>query len=86
MSDEITDDMKEAMARQVQDFFDRCETGISPVGDTEFEWSETGTGFGRFRFYVGMDHKVHCANECMSKEWIKRMLCHMVDECVLDEP
>lgn len=48
-------------------------------------WSEKGTGFGEFVFFM-RDGKVHCANECMSRESVKRILCTMVDQAVfLDE-
>lgn len=48
-------------------------------------WGVPDVGFGTFHFYNGKDGKVHCGNETMSKEFIKKVLCDMVDDCVLDD-
>ena len=49
-----------------------------------FQWSKAGRGFGEFAFYH-KDKKIYCYNELMSKEFIKEMLCKMVDDCILME-
>jgi hypothetical protein len=48
-------------------------------------WSERGKGFGEYQFWQDGD-QIHCANECDSKETIKRVLCQMVDQAILDDP
>ena len=48
-------------------------------------WSERGRGYGEYAFWQDGD-KIHCANEGDSKETIKRVLCRMVDEAILDDP
>lgn len=48
-------------------------------------WSERGRGYGEYLFWQDGD-KIHCANENDSKETIKRVLCRMVDEAILDDP
>jgi len=45
-------------------------------------WSEKGRGFGGYVFQM-IDKKLVCHNECDSKETIKRVLCTMVDQCIL---
>ena len=47
-------------------------------------WSVKGTGFGQFYFYE-KDGKICCANENMSKEFIKKVLCTMIDNCELED-
>jgi len=69
----------------LQDFFDSCETYCEPDGHGGYNWSKEGCGFGQFYFYT-KDNKLMCSNELMSKEFIKEMLCLMVDECELDCP
>lgn len=48
-------------------------------------WSVPNVGFGTLHFYKGKDGKIHCGNECMSREFIKKVLCDMVDDLVLDD-
>ena len=69
----------------LQDLFDSCETYCEPDGAGGYSWSKEGVGFGQFYFYK-KDGKLMCSNELMSKEFIKEMLCHMVDSCELDCP
>ena len=45
-------------------------------------WTAKGTGFGQFYFYYKGD-KLICDSETMGKEFIKKMLCQMVDDCEL---
>lgn len=47
-------------------------------------WCKSGVGFGEFTFY-NKKGKIYCNNETMSKEFIKEMLCKMVDDCILTE-
>ena len=54
--------------------------------DFQLNWSAANCGFGQFYFYHDKrDGKIHCSNECKDKEFIKAVLCNMVDNCVLDE-
>lgn len=71
--------MEREMFESVPDF---CE----PKDTFTIVWGVKKVGWGELEFYVGQDKKVHCQNECMSKEFIKEQLCRMIDECVLDDP
>ena len=56
-----------------------------PDGHGGYEWSKEGVGFGTFYFWYDENNNLHCANEFMSKDFIKEMLCAMVDSCILDD-
>jgi len=63
------------------------EDDCAPSGHTYFNWSAKGCGFGQLGFYTKEDDdKVYCMNEMMSKEFVKKMLCHMVDNAIMDDP
>jgi hypothetical protein len=47
-------------------------------------WSEKGRGFGEYTFWQE-NGKIHCANECDSRESVKRVLCNMVDQAVFED-
>jgi hypothetical protein len=70
--------MKE-MLDNVQDY---CE----PAAAFTIAWGKKGRGWGQLYFYVSADKSVHCSNEMMSKEFIKEILCKMVDDMKLDDP
>ena len=71
----------------LKDFFDGFEDCCNPTGEVSFKWSARGAGFGNLYFYFNeKDSYVHCENELMGREFIKKMLCNMVDNCVLDCP
>jgi hypothetical protein len=58
-----------------------------PITGANFQWTSNGIGFGQMHFYLSKeDGYVHCDNEIMSRSFLKKMLCHMVDNCVLDCP
>ena len=61
------------------------ETCCELNGSIDIGWSVEGIGFGHFYFYE-KDGEIHCDNEIMSKEFIKKVLCDFVDQCVLDDP
>lgn len=87
MTDKPSEEVKERMHQQVTEMFKELPTQCRPSGDCEFGWVSTGIGFGSFRFWVSEeDNVLHCDNEAMSKQFIKDMLCQMVDECVMDIP
>jgi hypothetical protein len=48
-------------------------------------WSAKGIGFGQLYFYTD-NGLIYCDNELMDKEFIKQVLCQMVDDCVLTCP
>ena len=71
----------------LKEFFDSFDDCCTPTGMASFEWSAKGCGFGGMYFYFDeKDSYVHCENEIMGREFLKRMLCNMVDNCVLDCP
>ena len=71
----------------LQNWFDSMEDGAYLHDSFQLSWSAKGVGFGQFYFYFNdMDEKIHISNECMSKEFIKTILCKMIDEAILDDP
>jgi len=44
------------------------------------QWGAKGIGLGAFTFFF-KDDKLMCDNECMSKAFVKKALCAMVDNC-----
>lgn len=82
----LDDAKKKSLDCRVQDMFDKMENSCELVNGFQVNWTSKGTGFGQFYFYhKEEDGKTHCSNELMSKEFIKKMLCQMVDDCILDE-
>ena len=77
--------MTENKTDKVQRFMDSCTNSCEPAGYVAFQWSMKGIGFGSVGFYT-KDGKVHCDNEMMSKQFVKEILCNMVDDCVMDIP
>lgn len=70
----------------IHELFDKLEDTCGPLVNVEFEWTANSVGFGRFYFYYNQtDEKLHISNEMMGKDFIKKMLCKMVDDAVLDE-
>lgn len=57
---------------------------VSISNNFTLNWSTDNIGFGQFRFYE-KDGELFCDNEMMSKEFVKRMLCQMVDECAFTQ-
>ena len=57
-----------------------------PLNNFGLNWGEAGIGFGQFHFHTDTETgTVYCDNECMSKDFIKKMLCQMVDDCELTD-
>jgi hypothetical protein len=48
------------------------------------KWAKCGFGFGEIALYVE-NGKIRCGNECMSKDFIKSVLCELVDKAVLND-
>jgi hypothetical protein len=75
--------MKEAEKKDSNSKFDNPEFKYSELEkDTAFciQWVATDIGFGEFTFFY-RDGILMCDNECMSKEFVKKALCAMVDNC-----
>jgi hypothetical protein len=71
----------------IRKWFAKMEDHCVLIGGFTVAWEAKDIGFGQFYFYKDeVDGKVHCGNEIMSRDFIKKMLCKMVDECILDEP
>jgi hypothetical protein len=49
-------------------------------GRFNLQWGAVGIGFGEFTFFY-RNGVLMCDNECMSKEFVKKALCAMVDNC-----
>jgi len=55
-----------------------------PIKSIEFIWAQSGIGFGRFVFSTENENGIcKIDNEGMSKDFIKQMLCKMVDDAEL---
>ena len=68
----------------IKDFLENLPDSVELENEFVLQWSMPEVGFGQFRFYT-KDNVVYCDNECMSKEFIKKILCHMIDNCVLED-
>ena len=70
----------------ILDDFEKLEDTCTPLRLVDFEWTAKGVGFGQFWFFYDEKKKIiRCGNEMMSKDFIKQMLCKMVDDCVLED-
>ena len=58
------------------------EDNIAPQREVVgFSWSKNRVGFGEFIFYTDPETgKIKCNSEMMGKEFVKEMLCLMVDK------
>jgi len=71
----------------LHEMFEKLEDRCYPNGTTAFQWTAKGCGFGEFYFYTKEgDNTIYCDNEMMSKEFVKKMLCEMVDNAVMNDP
>ena len=59
------------------------EDRIKPDAETVvFRWSKDRVGFGEFIFFTNPETgTMKCESEMMGKEFVKEMLCLMVDKC-----
>ncbi len=66
-------------------FIDSVPSYVDFENDSiSIRWGKPGVGFGEFYIYK-KDDKIRIENECMSKDFIKEILCHLVDEAELDD-
>lgn len=71
----------------LQEFLDQCPNAVELCNGFQLNWSKEGVGFGQFYFYTNSDTgRIHCDNEIMGREFIKGILCKMVDEAIMNEP
>lgn len=70
----------------LHDMFDKCEDYTQLNDGFEISWSKNKVGFGSFYFRVRPDGTVGIDNEMMGKNFIKTILCDMVDAAILDDP
>ena len=69
----------------LKNFMDSCPNEASLMNSFDIRWSVKGVGFGSYFFRVVDEGDVHIANEGMGKESIKKVLCQMVDDAILDD-
>lgn len=50
----------------------------------DVRWSRKDVGFGGFYFYT-MNGVLHCSSECMGRDFVKKVLCDLVDAAVFDD-
>jgi hypothetical protein len=67
-----------------QKLFDSMDDSVDLHDKFGIDWSIKGVGFGQFYFYE-KDGVMYCDNEIMSKNFIKMVLCKMVDRCELTD-
>ena len=83
-------DDKEVCAA-VERILDGTPAYVEPTEPFQINWGKPGVGFGQLYFYFQEKQddsglmEIRCANELMGKEFIKEMLCNMVDGCELDD-
>lgn len=68
----------------IKEFFDSCEDSVELHDPFTVTWSEKGRGFGQYQFFI-KDGKLHIENECDSKFMIKRIMCKLIDEAILED-
>ena len=67
--------------------FTRAEIGENWNEETpdavHFSWAAKNCGFGETVFYKKSkeEKKWRCHSECMTREFVKEMLCKFVDDC-----
>jgi len=77
---------KEKIEKKVKDKLKNPEFTYADLQKTDRDWQFTlqwgakGLGFGEFTFFY-KDGKLMLDNECMSKSFVKKALCAMVDNC-----
>ena len=68
----------------MEKLLEKLPTTINITNPFTIQWSETNRGFGEYYFYI-KNEKIHCDNECDRRETIKRILCNLADNCILDD-
>lgn len=63
--------------------FNQYPDEVSVLSRFQIQWSKPGVGFGQFEFYEN-NGVIYCDNETMSRDFIKTILCDMVDRSILD--
>lgn len=69
--------------------FEQLDDQCYPKQPLYIGWVANKIGFGELYFYTKETDDgvtIYCDNELMNKEFIKRMLCKMVDDAVLTCP
>lgn len=64
--------------------FDNLKNDLELYNDFTIGWIRNQVGFGQFYFYT-QDNKLYCSNEGMRREFIKQVLCELVDQCILTD-
>lgn len=72
---------------EVKAYFDNIRfTDIDVTGELRVRWGAVGIGFGELYMYSDAD-LLMIDNECMSKEFLKKLFCKIIDQSTLsDEP
>jgi hypothetical protein len=65
--------------------FDQLKNYIDLNQDTiTISWAVKNVGWGQFTFSQ-KDDKLFCSSEGMNKEFVKAVLCDMVDLCIMED-
>lgn len=67
------------MDKSIKEFLDSCPNQTYMDKPFIVRWSRPGVGFGEFAFYYTPDGAVICDNETMTREFVKEVLCDLVD-------
>lgn len=76
-----TIEQREAEIEESFKAFDVTQLTVS--GSLNIHWSIKGIGFGSTGIESD-DENIMIYNECMSKQFLKKLLCKLVDDAVLD--
>ena len=60
-------------------------TGVVIHEGFQVNWQTISAGFGELYFYLGDDQKIHCSNECMSRNFVRSVLLKLAEDVILDD-
>lgn len=69
----------------IEEFFNHLSDEVFLNAGFQIDWAVKGIGFGGFYFHQDENGIIRISNECMSKDFIKKVLCMMVDKAILQD-
>lgn len=61
------------------------DKNITLDNSVRVNWSEPEARIGHFQIYSDKDNTIWIANEKLSKDFIKQILCDMIDQATLED-
>jgi hypothetical protein len=86
MSEEKGEGLKdffESLPDNVEGRFFNSKIDQKPM--MQVDYCVKGYGFGSFRLYTDKDGKLHCDNECSSRDRLKSIMNSLFDQMILDD-